>query len=58
MANAPAGPFGAGESLPPVMLHSNKICVEHAIKRLTAGFFCAMVLFALQKSLLGRRVFP
>ena len=40
------------------MLHSNKIYVEDAIKRLTAGFFYVMILFALQKFLLGRRVFP
>ena len=40
------------------MLHSNKIYVECAKKRLTAGFSCSMILFALQKSLLGRRVFP
>jgi hypothetical protein len=59
MANAPTGAHsGLSQSLPPVMLHGNKICVEDAIKRLTAGFFCVMVLFALQKFLLGQRVFP
>jgi hypothetical protein len=40
------------------MLRSNKICAQRSKKRLTVGFSCFMILFALQKLLRGQRVFP